>query len=69
MLVGLAIVPMFAHGGEVRRLRRETRITVLRPVRAHGRAAAGYPLLSTVANTTRIAANVSGLLNPLGWLW
>lgn len=64
----LAILIQPVHGGDVKRLRRETRITVLRPVRAQGRAQAGYPVLSTVANTTRIAANVSGLLNPLGWI-
>ena len=56
------------HGSEVRRLRKTTRITVTRPVRAQGRAAAGYPVLQTMANTTRIAANVSGFWNPIGWI-
>jgi len=55
-----------AHGGEVGRARRLTRITVLRPVRVKARAEAGYPLLSTMANTTRVAAN---LTSPLSWFF
>lgn len=68
-----------AHGGQVltvsssrqpiRRLRKETRITVLKPVRAHGRARAGYPFLRTTANVTRIGVNLSGLINPIGWFF
>jgi hypothetical protein len=58
-----------AHAGEVRHARRMTRITVLRPIRANGRAAAGYPFLQTTANVTRVAANLSGLINPIGWFF
>ena len=56
-----------ASGGEVRQVRRTTRITVLKPIRAQGRAHAGYPFLQTTANCTRVIANVTGLLNPIGW--
>ena len=56
-----------SHGGEVRHVRRTTRITVLKPIRAQGRAHAGYPFLQTTANCTRVIANVTGLLNPIGW--
>ena len=56
-----------SHGGEIRQVRRTTRITVLKPIRAQGRAHAGYPFLQTTANTTRVIANVTGLLNPIGW--
>lgn len=56
-------------GGEVKRLRKTTRITTLRPIRAKGRADAHYPMLQTAANTTRAIANVTGLLNPIGWIW
>ena len=69
MKLAMLVQPVPAHSGETRRLRKETRITVLKPVRAQGRAAAGYPVLSTVANSTRVAANVSGLLNPIGWFF
>jgi len=55
-------------GGEVGRIRKTNRITTLRPIRAKGRADAGYPFLQTTANCTRVIANVSGLLNPLGWI-
>lgn len=58
-----------AHAGQVRHTRRMTRITVLRPVRATGRARAGYPFLQTTANVTRIGANLSGLINPIGWFF
>jgi hypothetical protein len=70
-----------AHAGErqlssdyssrpsIRRLRKETRISVLRPIRARGRAAAGYPFLQTTANVTRIGVNLSGLINPIGWFF
>jgi hypothetical protein len=53
----------------IRRLRKETRISVLRPIRAKGRAAAGYPFLQTTANVTRIGVNLSGLINPIGWFF
>jgi hypothetical protein len=53
----------------IRHTRRMTRITVLRPVRAQGRAAAGYPFLQTTANVTRIGVNLSGLINPIGWFF
>jgi hypothetical protein len=46
----------------IRHTRRMTRITVLRPVRAQGRAAAGYPFLQTTANVSQVAANVTGNL-------
>lgn len=55
-------------GGEYHRLRKTTRITTLRPVRVQARADAGFPFLQTAANTTRAIANVTGLLNPLGWM-
>jgi hypothetical protein len=68
-----------AHAGQLskfdssrpslRHTRRMTRITVLRPVRAQGRAAAGYPFLQTTANVTRIGVNLSGLINPIGWFF
>ena len=71
LLAALKLVILLTpvEGGEFRRLRKTTRITVLRPVKAQARAAAGYPFLQTTANVTRIAANVTGLLNPLKWFF
>jgi hypothetical protein len=57
------------QGASIAYTRRMTRITVLRPIRAQGRAAAGYPFLQTTANVTRVAANLSGLINPIGWFF
>jgi hypothetical protein len=76
ILAGLFCIACHAHGGQLEtvtssrpaRLRKVTRITVLRPIRAKGRADAGYPFLQTTANCTRIVANVTGLLNPLSWI-
>jgi hypothetical protein len=56
-------------GGEVRHAKRMTRATVTRPIKAKGRAAAGYPGLKSVEHVTSIGASVAGLLNPLNWLW
>lgn len=55
-----------AHAGEpsIRRLRKETRISVLRPIRAQGRAAAGYPFLQTMKYTAGTAYRVSGFFSP-----
>ena len=69
ILLGFALMAAAksCSAGEVGKVRRMTRVTVLRPVRAHGRAQAGYPFLQTTANVSRAAANLSGLLNPIGW--
>lgn len=56
-------------GGEVRHARRMTKVTTLRPIRAKGHAAAGYPFLQTTANVTRIGVNLSGLFNPIAWFF
>jgi hypothetical protein len=54
-----------AHAGQTRRQGK----MVLKQIRASGRAAAGYPFLQTTANVTRVAANLSGLINPIGWFF
>jgi hypothetical protein len=48
----------------IRRLRKETRISVLRPIRAKGRAAAGYPIAQTMKYTAGTAYRVSGWFSP-----
>lgn len=65
-----------AHAGQPatvasspRHTRRMTRITVLKPVRAQGRAQAAYPMLQIGVNVTRIGVNLSGLINPIGWFF
>lgn len=58
-----------AATSSLRHTRRMTRITVLKPVRAQGRARAGYPFLQSTANVTRIGVNLSGLINPIGWFF
>lgn len=55
-----------ASDASSRRLRKTTRVTVLRPIRAKGRADAGYPLLQTTANVTRIVATV---ISPISWFF
>jgi len=55
-----------ASDASSRRLRKTTRVTVLRPIRATGRANAGYPLLQTTANVTRIVATV---ISPISWFF
>lgn len=49
----------------LRRLRRETRITVLRPVRITARSAAGFPLRQAIKHGAATLDHVSA---PLGWL-
>ncbi len=67
ILAAMACVKSCA-GGEFHRLRKTQRITA-RPMRWDARAKAGYPFWSTTANTTRVVANISGLFNPMSWIF
>ena len=58
----LVILLTPVEGGEFRRLRKTTRITVLRPVKAQARAAAGYPFLSAMFHTAKSVDNVTANL-------
>ena len=67
IVCGLLVLSLRScSAGEGKRLRRETQ-SQLRLIKARGRAAAGYPFLQTTANVSRVAANISGLFNPIGW--
>lgn len=68
-LAVLLCIACAVEGGEYRRLRKETRITVVRPIRAQGRAHAGYPVAKTMMYSAGTAFRLSGLLNPIGWFF
>jgi len=50
-----------SHGGEVRQAKRIGR-ALAKPVRVQARADNGWPFRTTVANTSQVAANLSGNL-------
>lgn len=57
-LTALTFAPLFvavSNGGEIRRQGRLIRKTVVKPIRAQGRAAAGYPFLQALKYTAGTA--------------
>lgn len=71
LLAALVAMACDAHAGQlssddscrsVRHARRMTKVTVTKPIKAKGRADAGYPMRQVLANTTAIGANLSGNL-------
>lgn len=67
-LVVLAFTALFITPVAFPGQRKQNRLNVLKPIRAQGRANAGYPGWQTLKNTTAIGANVTATVaNLSGW--
>lgn len=57
MKLAMLMQPAPAHSGEVRRAKKVGR-AMAKPIRAQGRADAGYPVATTAANVTGLATGI-----------